>query len=108
LADLDPAGAHGQGHETTLIEVMPLGEVEGDRFDHYLPLDARPPRSGSALERLTAERSDAQRRPGALCRCCRDRGGRLGFMHPAHGQLLRRLQPRARDRDGAAVHVPWR
>jgi cyclic pyranopterin phosphate synthase len=30
--------AHGEGHAITLIEVMPLGEVEGDRFDHYLPL----------------------------------------------------------------------
>lgn len=30
--------AHGEGLETTLIEVMPLGEVEEDRFDHYLPL----------------------------------------------------------------------
>ncbi|WP_232491627.1 GTP 3',8-cyclase MoaA [Novosphingobium kaempferiae] len=30
--------AHGQGFEATLIEVMPLGEVEEDRFDHYLPL----------------------------------------------------------------------
>jgi cyclic pyranopterin phosphate synthase len=34
------AWAHGQGHEVTLIEVMPLGEVEEDRFDHYLPLVA--------------------------------------------------------------------
>jgi len=32
------AWAHGQGFEATLIEVMPLGEVEEDRFDHYLPL----------------------------------------------------------------------
>ncbi|MDF2639338.1 MAG: cyclic pyranopterin phosphate synthase MoaA [Novosphingobium lindaniclasticum] len=32
------AWAHGQGFETTLIEVMPLGDVEEDRFDHYLPL----------------------------------------------------------------------
>ncbi|PNU04681.1 GTP 3',8-cyclase MoaA [Novosphingobium guangzhouense] len=32
--------AHGQGFEATLIEVMPLGEVEEDRFDHYLPLSA--------------------------------------------------------------------
>ncbi len=30
--------AHGRGHDVTLIEVMPLGEVEEDRFDHYLPL----------------------------------------------------------------------
>lgn len=32
--------AHGEGHEVTLIEVMPLGEVDGDRIDQYLPLDA--------------------------------------------------------------------
>ncbi len=32
--------AHGQGMDLTLIEVMPLGEVEQDRFDHYLPLSA--------------------------------------------------------------------
>jgi len=29
-----------QGHDLTLIETMPLGEVEDDRTDHYLPLDA--------------------------------------------------------------------
>ena len=30
----------GEGHDLTLIETMPLGEVEDDRTDHYLPLDA--------------------------------------------------------------------
>ena len=30
----------GQGHDLTLIETMPLGEVEEDRTGHYLPLDA--------------------------------------------------------------------
>src|SRR5690606_29792289 len=30
--------AHAHGHDITLIEVMPLGEVEGERVDHYLPL----------------------------------------------------------------------
>lgn len=34
------AWAHGEGHEVTLIEVMPLGEVDGDRIDQYLPLTA--------------------------------------------------------------------
>ena len=29
-----------EGHDWTLIETMPLGEVEEDRTDHYLPLDA--------------------------------------------------------------------
>ena len=32
--------AHGEGHEITLIEVMPLGEVDAARSDQYLPLDA--------------------------------------------------------------------
>lgn len=27
-----------EGHDLTLIETMPLGEVEGDRTEHYLPL----------------------------------------------------------------------
>ena len=30
----------GEGHDLTLIETMPLGAVEEDRIDHYLPLDA--------------------------------------------------------------------
>src|SRR5471030_3449387 len=30
--------AHGRGHDITFIEVMPLGEVEHERFDQYLPL----------------------------------------------------------------------
>ena len=34
------AWAHARGCGITLIEVMPLGEVEEDRFDHYLPLAA--------------------------------------------------------------------
>lgn len=36
-----------RGHELTLIETMPLGDVEGDRTDFYLPLD----RVRQALER---------------------------------------------------------
>ena len=28
-----------EGHDLTLIETMPLGEVEEDRSEHYLPLD---------------------------------------------------------------------
>ena len=29
-----------RGHDLTLIETMPLGEIEEDRARHYLPLDA--------------------------------------------------------------------
>ncbi len=32
--------AHGRGMDLTLIEVMPLGEMETDRVDQYLPLSA--------------------------------------------------------------------
>ena len=29
-----------EGHDLTLIETMPMGDIEGDRVDRYLPLDA--------------------------------------------------------------------
>lgn len=29
----------GEGHDLTLIETMPMGDIEGDRVDRYLPLD---------------------------------------------------------------------
>ena len=30
--------AHGEGMDLTLIETMPLGDIDGDRTDQYLPL----------------------------------------------------------------------
>jgi len=30
--------AHGRGIELTLIETMPMGEIDGDRTDQYQPL----------------------------------------------------------------------
>src|SRR5262245_44019412 len=30
--------AHGRGFDLTLIETMPLGDIDGDRTDQYLPL----------------------------------------------------------------------
>ena len=71
--------AHGQGHAMTLIEVMPLGEVEGDRFDHYLPLDAVR-RDLEARWTLT----DNAARSGGPARYVdiAETGGRLGFITP--------------------------
>ncbi|MFM2300503.1 MAG: hypothetical protein RLZZ84_239 [Pseudomonadota bacterium] len=71
--------AHGHGMDLTLIEVMPLGEVEGDRFDHYLPLST----VRAALEQrftLTA----SQHRSGGPARYVdvAQTGGRLGFITP--------------------------
>lgn len=73
------AWAHGQGFDATLIEVMPLGEVEEDRFDHYLPLAG----VREALEqRWTLEPSD--HRTGGPARYWRvaETGGRLGLITP--------------------------
>lgn len=37
IADM-MAWAHGRAMDMTLIEVMPLGEIDGDRVDQYIPL----------------------------------------------------------------------
>lgn len=73
------AWAHGEGHAITLIEVMPLGEVEGDRFDHYLPLDG-------VREKLAQRWTlvPSLHRTGGPARYVdvAETGGRLGFITP--------------------------
>jgi GTP 3',8-cyclase len=71
--------AHGQGFDLTLIEVMPVGEVEADRLDHYLPLTAV--REG--LERVfTLAPSDHRTGGPARYVTVAETGGRLGFITP--------------------------
>jgi cyclic pyranopterin phosphate synthase len=73
------AWAHGQGFELTLIEVMPLGEVETDRFDHYLPLDA----VRQQLEQRFTLAPSAHRSGGpARYFDVAETGGRLGLITP--------------------------
>jgi cyclic pyranopterin phosphate synthase len=73
------AWAHGQGFDLTLIEVMPLGEVEEDRFDHYLPLSAVRER----LDRLwTLTPSDHRTGGPARYFDVAETGGRLGLITP--------------------------
>ncbi len=72
--------AHANGHDMTLIEVMPLGEVDGERVDHYLPLPAIRER---LEKKWTLEESDY--RTGGPSRYVTIRetgGGRLGFITP--------------------------
>jgi cyclic pyranopterin phosphate synthase len=73
------AWAHGQGHDATLIEVMPLGEVDGDRVDHYLPL----PTVREQLERRW-QLDPIDHRTGGPARYVKvaETGGRLGFITP--------------------------
>jgi cyclic pyranopterin phosphate synthase len=73
------AWAHGLGMDLTLIEVMPLGEVEEDRFDHYLPLSA-------VRETLEARwtLTPSGHRTGGPARYfdVAETGGRLGLITP--------------------------
>ncbi len=71
--------AHGEGMDLTLIETMPLGDVDGDRTDQYLPLSEVRAR---LAERLTLE--EIPYRTGGPARYVRvqETGGRLGFITP--------------------------
>ncbi|MFE1602233.1 GTP 3',8-cyclase MoaA [Methylobacterium sp. ID0610] len=73
------AWAHGKGMDMTLIEVMPLGEIEPDRVDQFLPL--------SVVRERLAERfalTPLPDRTGGPARYVRveETGGRLGFITP--------------------------
>jgi cyclic pyranopterin phosphate synthase len=71
--------AHAQGHDLTLIEVMPLGEVDGERVEHYLPLPAVRDR---LEQRFTlGDIADQTGGPARYVRVAQT-GGRLGFITP--------------------------
>lgn len=71
--------AHGQGHDITLIETMPMGDIDGDRTEQYLPLSLVRAR---LAERWTLD--DLPDRTGGPARYLRIRetGGRLGLITP--------------------------
>jgi GTP 3',8-cyclase len=71
--------AHGHGFDLTLIETMPLGDIDGDRTDQYLPLSIVRAR---LMDRFALE--DIPFRTGGPARYVRVRetGGRLGFITP--------------------------
>jgi len=71
--------AHGRGMDFTLIETMPMGDVDEDRTAQYLPLSVVRSR---LAQRFTLEESDY--RTGGPARYVRvgETGGRLGFITP--------------------------
>ncbi len=71
--------AHGEGMDLTLIETMPMGDIDGDRTDQYLPLSLVRAR---LAERFALE--DLDYRTGGPARYVRvkETGGRLGFITP--------------------------
>jgi len=71
--------AHDRGMDLTLIETMPLGDIDGDRTDQYLPLSSVRAR---LLDRWTLE--DIPYKTGGPARYVevKETGGRLGFITP--------------------------
>ena len=70
--------AHARGAEVTIIEVMPMGSVEADRVDQFVPL--------TEVRRLFERRwalTDLARRTGGPARYVRtEEGGIIGFITP--------------------------
>ncbi|MDE2578755.1 MAG: GTP 3',8-cyclase MoaA, partial [Hyphomicrobiales bacterium] len=71
--------AHGRGMDMTFIEVMPMGEIEAERFDQYWPLsDVR----ARLSERFTLEATDYSTGGPARYMRVKETGGRIGFITP--------------------------
>ncbi|HWA89581.1 MAG TPA: GTP 3',8-cyclase MoaA [Rhizomicrobium sp.] len=71
--------AHAKAMDLTLIETMPMGEIDGDRVAQYLPLSLV---RAELARRFTLE--DIDYRTGGPARYARvaETGGRLGFITP--------------------------
>ena len=70
---------HGQGMDLTLIEAMPMGEIDGDRTDQYLPLSVVRAR---LMDKWTLE--DIPYKTGGPARYVQvaETGGKIGFITP--------------------------
>ena len=71
--------AHGRGMDMTLIETMPMGDVDADRTEQYLPLSLV---RANLAQHFTLEASDE--RTGGPARYVHivETGGQLGFITP--------------------------
>ena len=68
-----------EGFDLTLIETMPMGDIDGDRTQQYLPLSLVRAR---LQERWSFETSDHQTGGPARYVRVKETGGRLGFITP--------------------------
>jgi cyclic pyranopterin phosphate synthase len=71
--------AHGRGFDMTLIETMPMGHVDADRTEQYLPLSLL--RSQLARHFTMTPTLDRTGGPARYVRI-QETGGRLGFITP--------------------------
>ncbi|MDI6025985.1 GTP 3',8-cyclase MoaA [Corticibacterium sp. UT-5YL-CI-8] len=71
--------AHGRDMDMTVIETMPMGDIEGDRTDQYLPLSLL---RGKLEQNFTL--TDIPYKTGGPARYVEvaETGGRLGFITP--------------------------
>src|SRR5436853_7476251 len=73
------AWSHGRGMDLTIIEVMPLGDIDESRLDQYLPLSMVRAR---LAERYTMQHIDYRTGGPARYVHVAETGGRLGFITP--------------------------
>ncbi|WP_310620300.1 GTP 3',8-cyclase MoaA [Flexibacterium corallicola] len=73
------AWCHENGHDLTLIETMPLGEIDGERLDQYLPLSTVRQR---LEEQFTLSPIPYKTGGPATYVKVEETGGRLGFITP--------------------------
>ena len=71
--------AHAEGHDLTLIETMPMGDIDGDRTDQYLPLSLVRAR---LAERFTLTDIPYKTSGPARYMQVEETGGRIGFITP--------------------------
>jgi len=73
------AWAHGRGMDITLIETMPMGEVDADRTEQYLPLSLV--RANLAKHYTMDATNEHTGGPARYVRVA-ETGGRIGFITP--------------------------
>jgi cyclic pyranopterin phosphate synthase len=71
--------AHAHGDDISLIETMPLGEVDGERVEHYLPLSVV---RDELEQRWTLTPSDHTTGGPSRYVDVAETGGRIGFITP--------------------------
>ncbi|MEM9104395.1 MAG: GTP 3',8-cyclase MoaA [Pseudomonadota bacterium] len=71
--------AHGLGMDMTVIETMPMGEIDEDRTDHYLPLSLL---RANLAKNFTMNEIDYKTGGPARYVEIAETGGRLGFITP--------------------------
>ena len=95
--------AHGRGMDLTVIEVMPLGDIEPSRLDQYLPLVRR---AGAPVRTVRARGSRRAHGRTRALRAGAGDGREARVHHAVDPQFLRKLQPGPPHLYRTALHVP--